>query len=156
MTPKQKIAKVLKKIKGECEINEDTDFMQFDLNTRVISLRYLSADEERRILLKLERKGIIKLVTVPSLEGSSPSEFMIKNSFILVLKLPGFKKHYYYYKSYLLVHETKELLGGLLRWFTQHYKFALVSVGIILVTIFVIIGDIKTQDIATALIGLIK
>lgn len=64
MNFKQKIAKVLKHIKEESEINFDSNWIEFKFNLNswgesLIGAGILSADEERRILLKLQKERII-------------------------------------------------------------------------------------------------
>ena len=57
MSPKRKIAQVLRDIKENSEINPDKKWVEFKLNTSVVGAGILSADEERRILLKLQKEG---------------------------------------------------------------------------------------------------
>lgn len=61
MTPEEKIARVLEQIKNDSAINPDPKLIRFDLNYDVVGAGILSEDEERRILFKLEKEGVIKL-----------------------------------------------------------------------------------------------
>lgn len=101
MNAKQKITSVLKQIKEEGEINPDTRWVRFDFNVYIAGAGILSADEERRILLKLQKEKIIKL-HLPNNDGSlsaySPKEFMMEHNFILIEILDSFYKKFLVYK----------------------------------------------------------
>lgn len=62
MEPQEKICKVLKYIKDQSEINADPTIMTFNFNTRLVGTGIVSGDEERRILHKLEKEGVIKFL----------------------------------------------------------------------------------------------
>lgn len=89
MTSKEKIGDVLNEIKENSEINPDERWVEFVLNHSVIGLGILSADEQERILLKLQKDGAVKL---------HKSDAYGK---VLVEKLPNFDKTYSRYKSVL-------------------------------------------------------
>ncbi|NQU99212.1 MAG: hypothetical protein HQ538_00590 [Parcubacteria group bacterium] len=104
---KKKIAKVMKQIKEDSEINPNSKWVEFKLNTNFIAPGVLMADEEERILLKLQKEGIIKLhiPETPGEEGRysayTPDEFMHETKLIWVEILDGFNKKYRYYRFYL-------------------------------------------------------
>jgi len=103
MNAKQKIGRVLKQIKEDGEINPDSRWVRFIFNTRLVGARILSDDEEKRILLKLQKEKIIKL-HLPDCEDDfepfPPEEFIEHYSIVLVEILDGFDKKYQIYRLF--------------------------------------------------------
>lgn len=117
MKTEQKIAQVLKKIKDESEISLDPKWVKFNFNKiGLIGDGILSADEERKILLKLQKEEIIRLDTCKKTDDEeidveaivvlspfnpvNPEKFMFESSFIWVEILKGFNKKYRLYRFY--------------------------------------------------------
>ncbi len=110
MTPEQKIAKVFKQIKDESAINPDSSWMKFDFNYYVVGAGILSEDEERRILLKLEKEEIIKLY-LSQYESNEPKQVAVISSmdgekfltspFYWVKILEDFEEKYKIYSPHL-------------------------------------------------------
>lgn len=122
MTPEEKIAKVLKRIKSESSINPNPKLVKFNLNYNVVGGGVLSEDEERRILFKLENEGAIELslsesevdlykpgeieneveepreVTVIS---SDEAENLLNSPYYWIKILPGLEDKYKTYVKYL-------------------------------------------------------
>lgn len=117
MTPEQKIAKVLKQIRDEAAINSDPCLMKFELNYFIVGAGFLTADEERRILLKLEKEGVIDVrlsehkdterreVTVLS---SYEGEKFLKSPYYWVEIRDGFDAKYKDFSKYLLPEKIKK------------------------------------------------
>lgn len=117
MTPEEKIAKVLKQIKDEAAINPDPHLMKFNFNYSVVGSGILSEDEERRILFKLEKEGVIELrlsqykdnkskkITVVS---SADGEKYVTNPYYWVEILEGFEDVYNNYSSHLDSTQSKK------------------------------------------------
>lgn len=109
MTPRSKIARVLKDIKNDSEINPDSKWVRFNFNTNIIGAGILSDDEEKRILLKLQGENIIKLhlpygATEEDrglLSAYTPEEFMMERDFIMIEILDGFYRKWFLYKFYI-------------------------------------------------------
>ena len=110
MTPEQKIAKVLRQIKDEAAINPDPRLMKFGFNYHVVGSGILSEDEERRILFKLEKEGVIKL-RLSQYEDNEPREIAVISSvegerymtspYYWVEILEGFENAYNNFSSHL-------------------------------------------------------
>lgn len=110
MTPEQKIAKVLKQIKNEAAINPNPRLMKFDLNNHIVGAGILNDDEKRRILLKLQKEGVIdmrllqykntepkEITVISSYEG----ERFMQSSYYWVEMLSGFDEKYEEYSKHL-------------------------------------------------------
>lgn len=106
MTGRQKILQVLKDIKRESEINPNPEWVEFRFNTSVVGAGILSDDEEKRILIKLEKEGILK-IHLPDgrddeeealLSQYTPIEFMMERNSVWVEILPKFYRKYFWYK----------------------------------------------------------
>ncbi|MFA6896912.1 MAG: hypothetical protein WCQ96_01360 [Patescibacteria group bacterium] len=131
MNAKRKIGKVLKQIKEESEINPDSRWVRFIFNTRLVGAGILSDDEEKRILLKLQKEKIIKLHLPDCDDGFEPfaPEELIKHyNIVLVEILDGFDKKYQIYKLFYSDFDFWEITN-LLWWLWKLLLF--VSVGII-------------------------
>ena len=105
MTGRHKILRVLKDIKQESEINSDPQWVKFKFNTSVIGAGFLTDEEEKRILIKLEKEGVLK-IHLPDgendeqealLSGYTPIEFMMKSDYIWLEILPQFYQKYLWY-----------------------------------------------------------
>lgn len=101
MNAKQKIFSVMKQIKEESEINPDSRWVKFNFNVYIVGAGILNDDEEKRVLLKLQKEKIIKLHLPDEDQGSlevyKQEEFMMKNKFIFIEILDNFYKKYQIY-----------------------------------------------------------
>jgi len=106
MTGRQKIFRVLKDIKRESEINPNPEWVEFRFNTSVVGAGILTDDQEKRILIKLEREGVVE-IHLPDgkddeqdamLSQYTPKEFMMGNNLILIKLLTPFYRKYFWYK----------------------------------------------------------
>jgi len=102
MNSKQKILDVLTRIKSESEINAEPDRMRFHFNHNVVGAGILSADEEIRILAKLQKNNWVRLGLPTDDEGivtsNTPEDYMSNRDDVLVELLQGFKLKYKFYK----------------------------------------------------------
>lgn len=105
MTGRQKILQVLKDIKRDSEINPNPEWVEFKFNTSVVGAGILSDDEEKRILIKLEKEGVLE-IHLPDgkdneqdamLSQYTPTEFMMESSSIWIKILPQFYRKYFWY-----------------------------------------------------------
>ncbi|MDD2656234.1 MAG: hypothetical protein PHQ18_01545 [Patescibacteria group bacterium] len=105
MNKKQKIYYILKEIKEESEINPEPHWVIYHFNTNFVAPNTLMADEEKRILQKLENEGIIE-INLPigrdeqeeaMLSIFTPIEFMMEHDLILIKILPKFYRKYFWY-----------------------------------------------------------
>jgi len=105
MTGRQKILQVLKDIKRDSEINPNPEWVEFKFNTSVVGAGILSDDEEKRILIKLEKEGILE-IHLPDgkddeqgamLSQYTPIEFMMESNSIWIKILPQFYRKYFWY-----------------------------------------------------------
>lgn len=85
MTSRQKILDVLRDIKHESEISPDPDLVKFRFNT-ILGPGILQAEQQKIILKKLVKSGVIELVT--SIDNYYEIEIRI---------LPKFSKEYFWY-----------------------------------------------------------
>ncbi len=124
MSPEEKIAKVLKQIKNEAAINPDPRLMNFELNNHIVGAGILTDDEERRILLKLEKEGVIGLRlsqhkdTQPkevSVISSYEGERFMTSPYYWVEMLDGFDEKYEIFSKYLVSEKTKRT-----KWRSDH------------------------------------
>jgi hypothetical protein len=124
MSPEEKIAKVLKQIKNEAAINPDPRLMKFELNNFIVGAGILTDDEERRILLKLEKEGVIGLRlsqyrdTQPkevSVISSYEGERFMTSPYYWVEMLDGFDEKYEIFSKYLVPEKTKRT-----KWRSDH------------------------------------
>lgn len=105
MTGRQKILQVLKDVKRESEINPNPEWVEFRFNTSIVGAGILSDDEEKRILMKLEKDGVLELHKPDGetfdqeamLSQYSPTEFMMQNDTIWVKILSPFYQKYFWY-----------------------------------------------------------
>jgi len=105
MTGRQKILLVLKEIKRESEINPNPEWVEFRFNTSVIGLGILTDDQEKRILMKMEKDGIIEIHLPDVIDNDqdamlstyTPTEFMMESNSIWVKILPPFYRRYFWY-----------------------------------------------------------
>lgn len=100
MTAKQKILKVLKHIKNDSEINPNPEWVLFEFNKGYGIGSFLTGEEERRILGKLAKGGVIE--THNPNEGEA--EELILNArdlfnfdLVWIKILPSFYRKYYWY-----------------------------------------------------------
>lgn len=80
MTSNEKICQILKDIKEQSEINPNPKFVDFKFNFHIVGAGILVADEERRILLKLENEKVIKLIIPEEMDPSctiTASEYLM-------------------------------------------------------------------------------
>ncbi len=116
MTPEQKIAQVLKQIRDEAAINPDPRLMKFNLNNYIVGAGILTDDEERRILLKLKKEGVIDL-RLSQYKNTEPKEIVVVSSdearmflesvYYWVEILEGFEEKYKAYSPYLEAAKVK-------------------------------------------------
>ena len=124
MSPEEKIAKVLKQIKNEAAINPDPRLMNFELNNHIVGAGILTDDEERRILLKLEKEGVIGL-RLSQYKDTQPKEVSVISSYegerfmtspyYWVEMLDGFDEKYEIFSKYLVPEKTKRT-----KWRSDH------------------------------------
>ena len=117
MSPEEKIAKVLKQLKDDAAINPEPHLVKFELNHFVVGAGILSEDEERRILFKLRKDGVIKL-RLSEYEDDTPREVTVLSSiggerfaasrYYWVELLDGFEEKYKSYVGYLKPKRAKE------------------------------------------------
>lgn len=140
MNPKQKIAQVMKEIKENAEINPNSKWVEFHFNTNVFGAGFLTDDEERRILFKLESEGVLNL-HLPARDEEeeammsvySPGEFMLKHDVIRIEILDNFFRKFFFYRFYLnglnywnvinpfwLIWQFILVSFSLLKWFLNH------------------------------------
>jgi len=107
MTRKQKILQVLKNIKHESEINSNPKWVEFKFNASVVGEGSLTNDQKKRILIKIEKDGIIEIHIPDKMNDQektmTPIEFMMKHNFIWIKILPPFYKKYFWYNLISLV-----------------------------------------------------
>lgn len=105
MTGRQKILQILKDIKEDSEINPNPEWVEFKFNTSLVGAGILSDDEEKRILIKLEKEKILE-IHLPAgedeeedamLNNYTPIEFMMDNNSIWIKILPRFYRKYFWY-----------------------------------------------------------
>lgn len=116
MSPEEKIAKVLKQIRNEAAINPDPRLMRFELNNFIVGAEILT-DEERRILLKLQKEGVIDVRLYPE-KGAEPTEphiissyeheRFLRSPYYWVEILDGFDAKYENFFKYLPPEKTKK------------------------------------------------
>lgn len=94
----------MEQIKEESEINPDSRWVKFNFNVYIAGAGILSDDEEKRILLKLQKEKTIKLHLPDEEQGSlevyKPEEFMMGNKFIFIEILDNFYKKYRIYRLF--------------------------------------------------------
>ena len=102
MVGRQKILSVLKCIKRHSEINPYPDRILFEFNNSVVGSGILFADEEKRILSKLYKEGILK--TYLDEHGTEevnliqyPEPFLGDLSFVYIKIFPAFYRKYFWY-----------------------------------------------------------
>lgn len=61
MEPEEKIYHVLNSIDKERKISPDSRLVEFEFNDHVVGFDVVIGSEERKIILKLEREGVIKV-----------------------------------------------------------------------------------------------
>lgn len=92
----------MRQIKEDSEINPNSKWVRFDFNTDVVGEGFLTDDEEKRILLKLQNEGVIK-IHLPNgkteqeeaiLSSYTPEEFMMENKFTWIEILDRFNAKY--------------------------------------------------------------
>lgn len=115
MSPEEKIAKVLQQLKNDAAINPEPNLVKFELNHFIVGAGILSDDEERRILFKLRKEGVIKL-RLSEHEDDTPREVTVISSidgerfatsqYYWVELLDGFEEKYKSYISYLKPKES--------------------------------------------------
>jgi len=106
MTGRQKILQVLKDIKQESEINANPEWVEFKFNTSVFGAGILTDDQEKRILIKLEKERIVEIhlpnpedvVQKATLSQYTPIEFMMQSNTIWIKILPSFYRKYFWYR----------------------------------------------------------
>jgi len=101
MNSRQKIFSILEDIKKESEINPDPRRVLFKFNTNVFGVGILSDSEEKKILLKLQKEGIVKLHKPTNnilIDRRTIEKFMNDRNFIWVEILEGFNRKYWIYK----------------------------------------------------------
>ncbi len=119
MTRRQKILQVLKDIKHESEINPNPEWVEFKFNTSpngsLGGSGILTDDQEKRILMKMEKDGIIeihfpdgkniqeKATLIMHASMYTPTEYMMENDFILIKILQPFYRKYFWYTLTSLV-----------------------------------------------------
>lgn len=105
MSPKRKIAQVLRDIKENSEINPNPEWVEFKFNTSVVGAGILSDDEEKRILIKLEKEGVLEIHLPDGKDNSeeamlsqyTPTEFMMESNSIWIKILPKFYRKFFWY-----------------------------------------------------------
>lgn len=149
MNSRQKILDVLKRIKSESEINARPGRVRFDFNRHVVGAGFLSADEEARILSKLQKDKWIRLHLPTDEEGivttDTPEDHMANRNHVLIDLLPGFRIRYRRYRLFSFFTENKwnyvnpfwwlwtiastawGFLGSLVRYTLKHWLVSLIS-----------------------------
>lgn len=105
MTGKQKILSVLKDIKSDSEINPSPEWIKFRFNTSVIGSGILNDDEEKRILLKLQREKVIEIHFLDEYGDQQNIdwsqivvvEILMKSDSVWIKILPPFWRKYFWY-----------------------------------------------------------
>ena len=106
MSGRWKVVEILNHIKRESEINPDPKWVDFRFNTSVVGQGILNDDQERRILLKLEKENVLE-IHLPNprneeeeamLSSYMPIEFMMESNGIRIKILPAFYRKYFWYK----------------------------------------------------------
>lgn len=64
MEPQEKICKVIKYIKDKKEISPNPKRIEFIFSTSIVGAGIVTDDEKRDILLKLEKEGLIKIISL--------------------------------------------------------------------------------------------
>lgn len=102
MNTRQKILDVITRIKNESEINANPTTVRFDFNHYVVGAGFLSADEEMRILSKLQNENWIHLNLPTDEEGivtsNTPEDYMADRDHVTLQLLPGFSSRYQLFK----------------------------------------------------------
>jgi len=105
MTGRQKILQVLRDIKRESEINPNPEWVEFKFNTSIVGVGFLTDNQEKRILIKLEKEGVLE-IHLPDGEDDeqeamlsqyTPVEFMMQSNTIWIKILPSFYHKYFWY-----------------------------------------------------------
>lgn len=117
MKPEEKIAKILEQIHNDSVINPDPQWVRFDFNYNMVGAGILSENEERRILFKLRKEGVIELC-LSQFEDKEPKEISVISSehgrkFLLssyyqIELLDGFEEKYKAFIKYLKVDKKSE------------------------------------------------
>jgi len=152
MTSRDKVYSVLKSIKQESEINAYPEWVEFRFNLGVFGIDILSADEERRILMKVEKEGLIE-IHLPEgrdeqeesyLSGFYPKEFMMDSNMIMIKILPAFYQRYFFYSTislvenkwnyvnpFWLLYTTIKMFCFFIAWLWKKSKPITIALGII-------------------------
>lgn len=103
MTPEEKIYKVLDQIENERKISPDSSLVEFKFYDNFFAAGMVSANDERKILLKLEKEGVIKLhfSAIYSEIYRMLEPDLSKRHSIQVMVLPKFEDEYKKYKKLL-------------------------------------------------------
>jgi len=150
MTGRQKILKVLKHVKKESEINPNPKWVEFKFNTNVMGAGILTDDQEKRILMKLENEGVIKIhlpdakddMDESYLSTFTPTEYMMESNSIWIEILPAFRNKYFLYNliafdsnawnfinPFWLIWKFCEVIIFLLKWLWQKSKALFIFFG---------------------------
>ena len=106
MTGRQKIYQVLMNIRRESEINPSPEWVEFKFNNSIIGAGIMTDDQEKRILIKLEKEKILEIHLPDAdneedagmLSSYTPIEFMMQANSIWVNVLPLFHAKYFLYR----------------------------------------------------------
>ena len=166
MTGKQKILEVLKKIKQESAINQNPEWVKFKFFPSVVVAgeNSLSDNERKRILIKLEKEGVLELHLPDAgdadeegiLSQYTPIEYMmmkrVKSIFIRIL--PSFHRKYFWgnlisfggnkwiiTNPFWILWQLIKVLLFFIKWFWSKHKITTVVFGI-----FGIIGTFLIYD----------
>lgn len=100
MNPQEKIYRVLKKIKDKSEISPNSNIIVFDFC--YVLGPYVFADDEKLLLKKFEKEGIIKIdfySTFGDIKGIDKESMYKSTKSIYIKLLPGFDEYYAKYKQ---------------------------------------------------------
>lgn len=112
MKSREKILQILTSIKNESEINADPTTVQFDFNHHIIGVDFLDADEEMRILSKLQNEGWI-ILNLPNDDNkeittsNTPEDYMADRDHVTLQVSPNFRSRYRLFKLLTFSSENK-------------------------------------------------
>jgi hypothetical protein len=122
MSPQEKIAAVLKKIEDKSLISEEQGEVRFDFNDRIVAGGLVFGEDEREILLKLNKEGVVKLIFSDGEEAIRYNfdlrQRLLNSSFTKIEILNTFYKYKKKYKS--AVEPIRTESSGVVNYLTQH------------------------------------
>src|SRR4030042_3933830 len=107
MTPNEKIASVLNNIKNESEISPNSKRIEFRFNDHVVGFGIVAGEDERKILLKLQKEKVIKIELMPYHKDNiyklhyKLEEFIFRADKVMVEIRDNFYSYYEKYKIFL-------------------------------------------------------